>query len=169
MLAAGAASRFGAPKQLALIDGRPLLAHVLELARPWDPLVVLGAHAGEVLASVDVGAHVIADDWADGQSASLRAGVAALGDPDRVLVLLGDQPFITREVVEGVLALGGTARATYHGLPGHPVVIDRDVLARVPQLRGDEGARALLRGAATFEAAHLCDPTDIDAPGDLPG
>lgn len=173
MLAAGEARRFGSPKQLALLDGRPLLAHVLDLAAPYDPLVVLGAHASEILARVDVGEHVIADAWAEGQAASLRAGVAALGDVDRVLVLLGDQPFLTREVIDAVLAVSTpptpAARATYNGVPGHPVVLGRAVLATVPDLRGDTGARDVLARfrVRTVEAAHLCDPTDIDTPDQL--
>lgn len=168
VLAAGEGRRFGGAKQLAPLRGRPLLGHVLDVAAPYDPLVVLGARAAEILAAVDVARHVIAEDWAAGQSASLKAGVAALGDVDRVLVLLGDMPFVTRAVIDGVLAVGGTARATYDGAPGHPVVLGADVLAQVPSLTGDAGARDLLRGAATFEAAHLCDPTDVDTPGDLP-
>ena len=165
VLAAGGSRRFGdTPKQLAMVRGRPLLAHVLDLAAPYAPLVVLGAHAEEIRTALDVGDHIVIDDWADGQSASLRAGVAALGDVDRVIVLLGDMPFVTRGACEAVLAAGGCARAVYDGAPGHPVVLDRTVLARIGELRGDRGARDLLGGCARVEAAHLCDPTDIDTP-----
>ncbi|MGI8621897.1 MAG: nucleotidyltransferase family protein [Solirubrobacteraceae bacterium] len=171
VLAAGAARRFGSPKQLALLDGRPLLAHVLALAAPWDPLVVLGAHADTIREHVDFGRHVVAGDWADGQSASLRAGVAALDDVDRVLVLLGDQPFLTRAVVEAVLAVdeGDAVRAAYSGVPGHPVVLGRRVLPAVGSLRGDTGARDLLGrfDVRLVEAGHLCDPADIDTPDQL--
>jgi molybdenum cofactor cytidylyltransferase len=170
ILAAGAGRRFGGPKQLALVGGRPLLAHVLDVAAPYDPLVVLGARADEIRARIDVGDHVVAEDWAEGQSASLRAGVAALADADRVIVLLADQPFITREAIEAVLALGGdAARASYHGDPGHPVVLGRAVLERVGELRGDAGARELLQDfqVRTVEATGLCDPTDIDTPDQL--
>ena len=169
ILAAGEGRRFGGPKQLAEVHGRTLLAHVLAMAAPWDPLVVLGARADEILASVDVGEHVVAPDWARGQSASLRAGIAALGDVDRAIVLLGDQPWITREAVEAVLAAGGeAARATYGGEPGHPVVLGRRVLDRAGELHGDAGFRTILTGATLVPAEHLCDPTDIDTPEDLP-
>ena len=167
ILAAGGARRFGAPKQLALIQGRPLLSHVLEMAAPHDPLVVLGAHADEIRRSLDVGDHIVNAAWAEGQSTSLRAGIAALGDVDRVLVLLGDMPFVTREACDAVLAAGGCARATYGGRPGHPVVLAGDVLHRVAEVRGDVGARDLLEGCTEVEAAHLCDPTDIDTPDQL--
>ena len=166
ILAAGAGRRFGgAPKQLAPVRGRPLLSHVVAAAAPYRPLVVLGARADEIRAAVDVGDHVVAADWAEGMAASLRAGAAALGPVDRAVVLLGDQPFITAAAIEAVLALGGdAARATYDGAPGHPVVLGRRVLARVGELRGDAGARELLArfDVRTLEAAHLCNPTDVD-------
>jgi molybdenum cofactor cytidylyltransferase len=171
ILAAGEGRRFGAPKQLALLDGRPLLAHVVAVAAPWDPLVVLGARAEQIRPVVDARV-VVCEDWAEGQAASLRTGVAALGDVDWALVLLGDQPFLTRQVIEGVVAARegvDAVRATYDGRPGHPVLLGRAVLAAVPSLRGDTGARDLLSrfDVRTFEAGHLCDPTDIDTPDQL--
>jgi carbon monoxide dehydrogenase subunit G len=100
VLAAGEGRRFGGPKQLAPVAGRPLLEHALAAlaAVPaLDPLVlVLGARAEEVRAGVDTAPFevVVAHDWAEGSAASLRAGVAALGDVDAALVALGDQPFL---------------------------------------------------------------------------
>jgi CTP:molybdopterin cytidylyltransferase MocA len=167
ILAAGEGRRFGGPKQLAEIDGRPMLAHVIALAAAYDPLVVLGAHADAIRAAVDVGDHIVASDWADGQAASLRAGVAAIGDADSVLVLLGDQPFLTGDAIEAVLAAGPPARATYDGAPGHPVLLDRALLGRIPGLSGDQGARDLLAEAQRVEVGHLCDPRDVDTPADL--
>jgi CTP:molybdopterin cytidylyltransferase MocA len=174
VLAAGAGRRFGGPKQLAPLGGRPLLAHVVDLARPYDPVVVLGARAGEVRPAAAGARVVVCEDWAEGQSASLRAGVAALQPGvEWALVLLGDQPFLTPEVLEGVVAARGddvdAVRATYAGVPGHPVLLGRRVLDAVGELRGDVGARDLLarfrvRG---WEAGHLCDPTDIDTPDQL--
>jgi CTP:molybdopterin cytidylyltransferase MocA len=165
ILAAGAGRRFGGAKQLAELDGRPMLAHVIGMAAPWDPLVVLGAHADEIKRGIHVGDHIVIADWAEGQSASLRAGVAAIGPTDRLLVLLGDMPFVTRSACEAVLNAGGCARATYNGVPGHPVVLDRALLARIPGLRGDHGARHLLAGCAGVEIAG--DPRDIDTREDL--
>jgi CTP:molybdopterin cytidylyltransferase MocA len=74
-------------------------------------------------------------------------------------------PFVTRAACEAVLDAGGCARATYNGVPGHPVVLDRVVLARIPDLRGDQGARDLLAGCTPVEVAG--DPRDIDTPEDL--
>ena len=182
VLAAGGASRFGSPKQLAELDGRPLLQHAVDamLAVPAiDPVVVvLGAEAQRVREAVDFGAArvVVCDDWAEGMAASLRCGVEAVGDCDWVILTLGDQPRVTPQVIAAVMdraesAPAGTVavRATYDGAPGHPVALGRAMLPRVAQLSGDAGARDLLGGAdvRTFEAARLCDPTDVDTPEEL--
>lgn len=182
MLAAGGASRFGSPKQLAELDGRPLLQHAVDamLAVPAiDPVVVvLGAEAERVRAAVDLGAArgVVCDAWASGMAASLHCGVQAVGDCDWVIVTLGDQPRVTPQVIAAVVdqaqaAPSGTAavRATYDGAPGHPVALGRAMLPRLERLSGDAGARDLLGGAdvRTFEAARLCDPADVDTPEEL--
>jgi CTP:molybdopterin cytidylyltransferase MocA len=175
VLAAGEGKRFGGPKQVAQLDGRPLLEHAVRamLAVPSisPVVVVLGAHAAEVRAAVDLdGADVVVcDDWADGQSASLRAGVAALGEVEAAVITLGDQPFISAEVIAGVLDQRGrhlAVRATYDGSPGHPVLLERRLLDHVTELEGDVGARDLLNGdhVRTWEVGRLCDPTDIDTP-----
>jgi molybdenum cofactor cytidylyltransferase len=179
ILAAGEGRRFGGAKQLAEVRGRPLLEHAVwaMLAVPAiDPVVVvLGARADEVRAGVDFnGAQVVVcEDWAAGQAASLRAGVRALGDVDAAVVTLGDQPFITPVVIAGVLQFDPSrhdaVRATYHGEPGHPVLLDRSLLARVDELHGDVGFRHLLEGARIrrFECGQLCDPIDVDTRAEL--
>ena len=112
---------------------------------------------------------VVCEQWADGQSASLQAGVAALGDVEAAVITLGDQPFISAEVIAGVLDHRGrhlAVRATYDGDPGHPVLLERRLLDHVSELDGDTGARGLLEGdhVYTWEVGRLCDPTDIDTP-----
>jgi CTP:molybdopterin cytidylyltransferase MocA len=180
ILAAGAGRRFGGPKQLAEIGGRPLLRWVLDAARSVPALapvvVVLGAHADAVRAGLDFGGGdvVEASGWEEGQAASLRAAAAALPpEVDAALVLLGDTPFITPQVIAGALdhfsPRVDAVRTTYGGTPGHPVVLGRRALARVPELRGDVGARAILGSlrVRSWEAGHLCDPVDVDTPQQL--
>jgi molybdenum cofactor cytidylyltransferase len=179
ILAAGAGTRFGGDiKQLAPLRGRPLLEHALAAmlgVGTLDPvLVVLGHAADEILRVVDFGEAevVIAEDWADGQSASLRRGVAAVGDADAVVVTLGDQPFITPQVIAASLdQLAGydAVRATYNGTPGHPVVLGRPVLDAVGGLAGDQGARELLSRFRVnqWEAGHLASAVDVDTREEL--
>ena len=171
VLAAGEGRRFGGPKQLARVGGRPLVEYAVAAVRDLDRVVVvLGARAEEVRSGADLtGAEVVVcPDWPEGMGASLRHGLAAVGDAGEVVIVLADQPFITREVVARVRAApGDVARATYHGAPGHPVVIRRPVLARAGELRGDSGFRDLFGGVTEVECADLADPTDIDTREDL--
>jgi molybdenum cofactor cytidylyltransferase len=172
VLAAGAGRRFGGPKQLAEVAGRPLLEHaVLAMQAQLDRVVVvLGARALQVAAGTDLhGAETtVCAGWEEGMSASLRCGLAALGAVDEVVVTLADQPFISSAAIERVRAAPGpAARAVYGGAPGHPVVLRRALLARAAELRGDAGFRDLLGDATEVECGDLCDPRDIDTREDL--
>jgi molybdenum cofactor cytidylyltransferase len=179
VLAAGAGRRFaGGVKQLAPLRGRPLLAYAVEamLSVPaLDPVVVVLGHAAEeIAAAVDfAGATVVvAADWDSGQSASLKRGVVAAGGADAVVVTLGDQPFITPQVIAGALDhLEGhdAVRVTYGGEPGHPVVLSRPVMDAVAELCGDTGARDLLARfrVLRWEAGHLCSAADVDTQEEL--
>ncbi len=141
--------RFGGLKQLAELDGRPLLGHVLAAASEGglDKLVVvLGADSESVVAGVDLhGAEtMVCRSWAEGQSASLACGLAAVADADAAVVLLGDQPRVSAEAIRRVLgARGGPAavRATYRGRPGHPVAAGA-VAVRAPARRDGGRGRA---------------------------
>jgi CTP:molybdopterin cytidylyltransferase MocA len=174
VLAAGEGSRFGGTKQLAPLAGRPLLEHALASVAALTPrVVVLGHAAAEILAAVDLqGAEpVVCEGWREGQAASLRCGVAALGDVDGAVVVLGDQPRITREAVAALVAAAPAValRAAYRGRPGHPILLGRALLDRVGELRGDVGFRDLLDGVRVreVEVGGLADPTDIDTQEEL--
>jgi molybdenum cofactor cytidylyltransferase len=158
VLAAGAATRFGGAKQLAELDGRPLLEHALGAmaASGVDRMVVvLGAGAEEIAARVDLhGAEpLICDRWDEGQSASLATALAEMGDADAVVVTLGDQPRMSPDAIRRVIASreAGTAavRATYNGDPGHPVLLERELIGRLRDVTGDHGARNLLLSVNT--------------------
>jgi CTP:molybdopterin cytidylyltransferase MocA len=178
VLSAGSGTRFGTStsttsKLLAELGGRPLLEHAVSaqcaVAELERVVVVLGASADEVRARVELGRAevVVCERWADGQSASLQCGVAALRDADTVIVTLGDAPLITPEVIRLFLDQPGGTRATYDGCPGHPVVLGPDELAAVSGLHGDEGARGLLSGARTIECGALGSGIDVDTPEQL--
>jgi molybdenum cofactor cytidylyltransferase len=186
VLAAGEGRRFGSPKQLALLRGRPLLQHVLDAANAapglGDVLLVLGAHADEIVAKVCGGkARVVrCDEWREGMAASLRAGAAALpSDAEAALILLGDQPLVTPALIALVLdhaaaeAAEGNAvdavRISYDNVPGHPVLLGRKILARIPMLRGDVGARDLLSAAEVrlVESIDTGGGVDVDTPEQL--
>jgi molybdenum cofactor cytidylyltransferase len=179
VLAAGEGRRFGGAKLAADLDGVTVLDHSVEAMLLVPAIerivVVLGAHAQEVSERADLAEveTVIADDWREGISSSLRAGVDALAGSEALLITLGDQPFITPQVIAAIVdQIGGpepAARATYDGRPGHPVLVKRELYAALRLLRGDAGARDLLAkaGVREFECGHLCAPDDIDTRDDL--
>jgi len=153
VLAAGAATRFGSPKQ------RLLLPDVLERVRAGavdDVVVVLGAH------DVDTDARTVrCAEWDRGIGASLRCGLRALPEEaEAAVVVLADGPCLAPAAVDRVIAAwretgAEVVAATYGGVRLHPVLLARPSWDRVP----DEGARDL--------PALLVPCDDFDAPGDV--
>jgi CTP:molybdopterin cytidylyltransferase MocA len=179
VLAAGAGRRFGGAKQLAPLGGVPLLEHALAAMAAVPVIapiaVVLGAHADDVREQVDFGfaRPVVCDAWSEGQAASLRCGLDAVGEVDAVVVTLGDQPRIAPQAIAALLLAldepAPAARALYRGRPGHPVLIKRALFPAVRALRGDAGARDLLERANVLrlETGDLGSPADVDTPEQL--
>lgn len=169
VLAAGAGSRFGMPKVLAG-GGVWLKRAVAALGDGGcdDVIVVLGA---AVVGVPEPARAVIAEQWNEGMSASVREGVAAAGAAEWVVLHTVDTPDIGADVVARVLSAAraggsGLARASYGGRPGHPVVVARRHLAALTAtLHGDQGARVFLRGrddVAVIECGDLATGLDID-------
>lgn len=172
VLAAGAATRFGGMKQLAMFEGRPLLEHsvrAMTAAPVGRVVVVLGAAAEDVIAGVDLhGAEpLVCARWDEGQSASLACGLAELADCEAVVVTLGDQPRMSPDAIRRVIAARGNraaaVRATYGGGPGHPVLLERELFEPLRNVTGDHGARNLLLSVRTRDVP--CD--DLGGGGDV--
>jgi nicotine blue oxidoreductase len=160
VLAAGAATRFGSPKQ------RLLLPEVLERVHRTsvdDVVVVLGAYDVETDARV-----VRCPEWAEGPGASLRCGLAALPpEAEAAVVVLADGPDLAPQAVERVIgewrASGDpVVAASYGGERGHPVLLARSVWGTVP----DEGARGLPTRLVPCD--DLGAPGDVDRPDEVP-
>jgi CTP:molybdopterin cytidylyltransferase MocA len=161
VLAAGASTRFGSPKQRVLLE--PVLERVRASAVD-RVVVVLGAHGVETTAET-----VRCPEWERGPGASLRCGLAKLSaDTEAAVVVLADGPDLAPEAIDRVAAAWRASgrevvAATYGGVRGHPVVLARSAWTRVP----DEGARGL--DALTVPCDDLGAPGDVDVPADLPG
>ena len=179
LLAAGAGTRMGRPKALVGDpDGTSWLKRTVAVLRDGGcdaVTVILGAGADEAVPLLEGtgAAVVIADDWADGMGASLRAGLRSLAGSDAVaaVVMLVDLPDVTAEVVRHVAGrvtvTDQLARASYGGRPGHPVVIGRDHWAAVADsVVGDQGARDYLasHGVVDVECGDLATGRDRDSP-----
>ena len=177
VLAGGSGSRFGASaKQLAELDGKPLLEHALRAIEAVPAIdriiVVLGARADEICAAVDFGLAepVVCADWASGQAASLRCGVEAVAGADAAVMTLGDMPRITPAVIAMFADIGreygatARARAVYDGAPGHPVVLGSAYFEQLAALQGDAGARQVMKaiGVYPIECGHLSSNADVD-------
>jgi molybdenum cofactor cytidylyltransferase len=182
VLAAGRGRRFGGTKQVAEVDGLPLVAHAVRVAHDAGlgrVLVVVGHDAEVVAAAAGRGGAVevvVNPEHAAGQSTSLRAGLeaASAGDAEVAVVLLADQPAVepavVREVAAAVQGPVAAARARYADAAGHPVAFARRVWPRVAAVTGDRGARDLLTDLAVVEVAVAgVAPRDVDRPDELPG
>jgi CTP:molybdopterin cytidylyltransferase MocA len=154
VLAAGAATRFGGPKQQLLV---PSVLRRLRQSPVEEVVVVAGAHPLD-LADVRV---VPCAEWERGPGASLRCGLAALApEAEAAVVVLGDGPNLVPAAVERVVSTwrAGTddvVAASYGGERGHPLLLARPVWDQIP----DEGMRAL--------PAVLVPCDDLGAPGDV--
>ncbi len=183
VLAAGASRRFGSPKLLAQLAGRPVLQHALDAvagAPVADVVVVLGDGATAIEAGIAWRAErrVINPRPQDGLSSSLRVGLdAAAEDPlaEAVIVILGDQPSVRPAVIRAVIDASATApepiiRARYADDDApNPVLIRRSAWALAAGLDGDRGLGPLLaqRPGLVGEVAVDGRNPDIDTPADL--
>jgi CTP:molybdopterin cytidylyltransferase MocA len=153
VLAAGAATRFGAPKQKLFL---PSVLEALRSSAVEDVVVVAGAHELETDARL-----VDCPDWERGPGASLRCGLRAL-DAEAAVIVLADGPQLDPRAVDRVIAAwqsgaGNRLAATYDGANrSHPVLLARSTWDDVP----DEGARAL--DVSLVPCEDLTPPGDVD-------
>jgi molybdenum cofactor cytidylyltransferase len=183
ILAAGASTRMGSPKQLLPFEGQPLLVRTVEaaLASPlWPVVVVLGAQAGAIrpiLAGYPV---LIAENpaWAEGMASSIREGIGTLQQfsrhLDAALIALCDQPAFSHDTIARLVAAWqetgrSVVAARYAGRQGAPALFGREHFATLAHLTGEAGARALLNDTpatvATVDCPELA--VDLDTPADV--
>jgi molybdenum cofactor cytidylyltransferase len=170
VLAAGGSSRLGEPKQLLPYRGRTLLDHVLDTARqcPFDQrIVTLGGAAEQIENEVDLTGFtpVLVESFGEGCAQSIRAALSATTG-DLLVLMLGDQPGVTREHVEALLAgRGGATYAAcrYENGRGHPLAFGRAAYDDLRELHGDKGVWRLLdRGPVVDVPVEGRIPLDVD-------
>lgn len=179
ILAAGASSRMGSPKQLLIWQDRPLLAHAIDSARSVLAeriVVVLGANAETIKSAVDLnGISVMLNpDWADGMAGSIRAGIQVLpANASAVLLMLCDQPLISAAHLQNLLQAWQQAperivASQYAESFGVPAVLPAAFFSQLASLTGDRGAKPLMMQCqetlvrVPLQEAEL----DIDTQGD---
>jgi molybdenum cofactor cytidylyltransferase len=184
ILAAGGSARMGRPKQLLPIGDRPMVRHVTAAVAALglaQVVVVTGAHAEAVTTALaDLPVQIVLNgSWAEGMSSSIRQGLRALRPEIRaVLLVLGDQPALTPELLDLLVARYRATGAPivapfYRGRRGNPVLFDRALFPELLAVQGDRGGRLLLeRHRDGVERVDLDDPAvivDIDSPQDYKG
>jgi molybdenum cofactor cytidylyltransferase len=170
VLAAGRASRFGAAKLLAPLNGRPVIEHVAQASTgiPFAYRLCVSTQEGPDLSPL--GFDMIRVEPGLPQSASLAAAISAAGkrDIDAAMIVLGDMPLVPRKHLEALIrAFDGQLAASSKGAgPMPPAIIGRRHFAATAALTGDTGARGLLAHAPLVAATEQ-DLLDIDTPADL--
>jgi molybdenum cofactor cytidylyltransferase len=170
VLAAGGSSRLGAPKQLLPYGASTLLDHVLGVARacPFAQLVcVIGGGSDGVRTAVDFAGVVVVENeaFATGCSSSIAAALSAV-DPraDALVLMLGDQPGVSVDAVQALLAGRGAApiaACAYTDGRGHPLAFGRAMFSELASMHGDKAVWKLMD---RFAPAVV----EVPVPGPIP-
>ncbi|MGB5491466.1 MAG: nucleotidyltransferase family protein [Woeseiaceae bacterium] len=180
VLAAGTSSRFGATKQIAELDGVPLVRRAVRTATQVcgeRVITVIGHDAASVLHAMkaDTGFLVVNEAYESGLGSSIAAAARACPpQTDALLVLLADAPQITPEHLQSLLqhwsgAHNEIVATAFADTEGPPVLLPRDTIDDLRKLTGDSGARALFRDSRFRLKTVRCEAAaiDIDTPADL--
>ncbi len=183
ILAAGMSQRMGTCKQTLLFDGKPLLAHLLEVlqsvAEVSPVFVVTGRYWEEIAPILEAYKAVVvhnSDYEAGGMLSSIQTGVAALPtNCQGFLLLLGDQPFVTSKVLKALIEAQKSSEASivqtaYEGKRGHPILFRASCIPEILALPPDATLKTLMtRHAEDTLAVPVSRPTilaDIDTPAE---
>ncbi len=183
VLAAGASTRLGQPKQLLTIGGESLLRRTARLAvqAGFSPvIVVLGSNAEQFESQFhDLEVHAVWNPkWPEGMASSLKCGLDAVEElkpiPANLLVLVCDQPKLSISILQALLNKHRSANAqitasSYAGIRGVPAIFSRAVFPELATLHGDKGARRVIARdhLRVDEVDFPGGDDDIDTPDDL--
>jgi molybdenum cofactor cytidylyltransferase len=178
VLAAGTGRRFGGNKMLADIDGQPMIRHVAAAyAELCGQVTVVIADDDRLRAALDgLEAELVVNPHAaEGIASSIRAAVMHSRKHPALMIALGDEPRVDRQLVMGVMQRWPETRAPvvvprYDGAPGHPVLFDEAAYDDLLTLTGDRGARGLIdRYGPKVLSVDVAGPrpVDIDTTNDL--
>jgi CTP:molybdopterin cytidylyltransferase MocA len=171
VLAGGASRRLGELKQLVRLNSETLVERAVRVCREAGcapVVVVLGASADKVLEQCSFGDAVVVtnDGWGEGMGSSVRSGVRMLPqDVTGCVITTCDQPAVTAEHLRALMASGEMTASAYAGRRGVPAYFPHMMFAELMNLRGDSGARQLLKDAKALELAG--GELDVDTPAEL--
>jgi molybdenum cofactor cytidylyltransferase len=182
ILAAGAATRMGRPKQLLSYQGRSLILHAVEvaLASLCQPIiVVLGAYVEQIKPELMPKAVQVVENsqWQEGMSSSIRAGISMLlktnSKLDAVIISLADQPLVSPQIFNQLIQSYQETQkviiaSKYNETTGVPALFSNALFPELMQLEGDQGAKALIQKYIDTGLILLIPEAaiDIDTPDD---
>ncbi|UGU16285.1 nucleotidyltransferase family protein [Sinomicrobium kalidii] len=183
ILAAGSSARMGQPKQLLEYRGKSLLQHAIDEATKTgvkNIVVILGNSAGSIKQNVKQNGTVFLEnpEYEEGMASGIRLGVGYLTKDkenmiEGILVMLCDQPFVNSELLTKLLERQITTDApvvasSYRNKKGVPALFHKDVFPELLALKGDKGARGIIRknDRETITVEFPRGNTDIDTPED---
>jgi molybdenum cofactor cytidylyltransferase len=165
VLAAGASTRLGRPKQMVVIDGETLVERAVRTASEAGLSPVILVVSDQSL-KVPGAQSVINPDANEGIASSIHCGVNAAAGCDGVVLMTCDQPALTTEHLLALITdQDEPSGSAYAGRVGVPAYFPAAMFTALMQLKGDAGARALLRGARAVPNEALA--LDIDTPADV--
>lgn len=181
ILAAGESKRLGRIKQLLPLGGKPLLQHVIDTAESAGfsrIAVILGANGDAIHMTIKTGGNTevfINFQWQEGQSSSVRSGVECLeSDCDAIVFLLGDQPFVTKSLIQKEIQLFDSSYADivaprFGNHRGNPVMFGKVCYSELKKLKGDGGGKQLYDSfnVKEFEYPIELEDKDIDTKEDF--
>ena len=171
VLAAGKSGRLGELKQLVRLNEERMLERAVRVCREagCTPIVVvLGASADEIREKCELGSSqlVLNERWVEGMSTSLAAGVNVLEEHVAgCVVLTCDQPAVSSAHLRELMKRAELTASSYAGRRGVPAFFPASRFAELMQLRGDAGAREMLKEAYALPLPN--GELDIDTPEDL--
>jgi molybdenum cofactor cytidylyltransferase len=159
ILAAGLSSRLGKPKQLLVYHGKSLLKHAVDTALETNirpVIVVVGANSSQVTKEIEKReAEVVKnEEWQEGIASSLRCGLEAVqkksADVDGIIFMVCDQPYVNKFLLESLLEAQHETglpiiASSYEDNLGTPTLFHKDFFAKLMQLKGDVGAKKLIK------------------------
>jgi molybdenum cofactor cytidylyltransferase len=183
VLAAGASTRLGQPKQLLKVDGESLLRRTIRIAAEvgCNPIVVvLGFEADRMRREIsDLETKIVINsEWQSGMGSSLHCGVDALmkesPKPQRTLLLLCDQAKLSAEILSELVRASAEGdslitASRYANRLGVPAIFEKQLYSDLLKVEGDQGARSMIQEyldqttAVDFPEGSI----DIDSPEDL--
>jgi molybdenum cofactor cytidylyltransferase len=176
ILAAGSSSRMGKPKQLLEFDGMTLLTRVSKMAcqlKLYPVIAVLGANADLIQTNLDITGLdiVLNENWAEGMASSLRKGLYSMNEMypqvDGVMILVGDQPYINNQQINQLIDSQNKSglpisACSYEGIMGTPALFHKTVFPELMQLKGDIGAKKIIKKREQDVATVFFDKGVVD-------